>query len=329
MRRFIPVLVLLVLSPFIAEVLFGATPVSNIGSLIITGPFYGAGVLLIRDLARRRGSGWGRIVLLGTAHGIVEEGLVIQSLFNPTLFNAGIVGGRAFGVNWVWTQWALGYHIVWSIVIPILLAELLFPKRQAEPWLGKLGLMIATVVYTISGLAMGAVFRLFVTPDFHTPLLFNTVAAIFAAALVVLALCWPHSDKETATIRVDAHPAPSPWLVGLTTLVSGVAWFSLLDLPYALRSSTLVLLPMLGTAAIVAVAAGLIQRWSAKCGWCVLHQLALIGGALVPSLGYGFIFVTAPNRSDHIAQGLLSVTMILALAMYAWRQHHYFVNKFS
>src|SRR5215207_7829517 len=43
--------------------------------------------------------------------------------FNPSLFNAGDLGGRALGINWVWAQWTLGYHAVWSISIPILLAR--------------------------------------------------------------------------------------------------------------------------------------------------------------------------------------------------------------
>jgi hypothetical protein len=84
----------------------------------------GGGAVLIRELARRRGPGWGRIALLGAAYAIIEEGLVIQSMFNPNLFNASLLGGTALGVNWVWVEWTFGYHIMWSIAIPILLIEL-------------------------------------------------------------------------------------------------------------------------------------------------------------------------------------------------------------
>src|SRR5437868_2902398 len=94
MRRYAPVFVLFVLSPLVAEVLFGATPISRLGSLVVVAPLYGGGVVFIRELARRRGPGWWRIALLGAAYGVVEEGLAIQSMFNPDLFNAGIVGGR-------------------------------------------------------------------------------------------------------------------------------------------------------------------------------------------------------------------------------------------
>src|SRR4051812_46399869 len=121
MRRYAPVLVLIVLATFIGEVLFGATPVSRLGSLLVVTPIYGGGAVLIRELARRRGPGWGRIALLGVAYAIVEEGLALQSMFNPHLFNAGLLGGTVFGVNFVWIEWTIGYHIVWSIAIPILL----------------------------------------------------------------------------------------------------------------------------------------------------------------------------------------------------------------
>ncbi|HSB02215.1 MAG TPA: hypothetical protein VLE49_16315, partial [Anaerolineales bacterium] len=83
MRRYLPVLTLFILSPLVAEVLFGATPLSRLGALLVVAPLYGGGAVLVRELARRRGPGWGRIFLLGAAYGIIEEGLAIQSIFNP------------------------------------------------------------------------------------------------------------------------------------------------------------------------------------------------------------------------------------------------------
>ena len=169
MRRYVPVLVLLILSPFIAEVLFGATPISNLGGLLPGIAVYGGGAVLIRELARRRGPGWSRVALLGAAYAIIEEGLALQSMFNPDLFNAAGYGGRALGVNWVWSEWTLGYHIVWSIIIPILLAELLFPARRTEPWLGRVGVAVAGVVYALGVLAYGAIFRFAIAPGFRSP----------------------------------------------------------------------------------------------------------------------------------------------------------------
>src|SRR6266540_23584 len=173
MQRYLPVLTLFILSPWVAEVLFGATPLSRLGALLVVAPLYGGGAILIRELARRHGPGWGPIFLLGAAYGIIEEGLAIQSIFNPDLFNAGLLGGRALGVNWVWSLWTIGYHIVWSIGIPILLAELLFPTRRAEPWLGRVGMITVGTLYVLGVLAIAAIYRFVIIPNFERPLLLN------------------------------------------------------------------------------------------------------------------------------------------------------------
>src|SRR5262245_30043220 len=226
MRRFGPVLARIVLSPFVAEILFGATPVSRLGSLVPVTALYGGGAVLIRELARRRGAGWGRVAGLALAYGIVEEGLVIQSMFNPDLFQAGLIGGRALGVNWVWSEWTVGYHVVYSIVIPILLVELLFPARRAEPWLGWKGLTVLGVLYVLSALAVGAAFRRIIAPGFQAPLPQTLAAALIALGLGVLALSGP--DVERAPPPGPAPRAvPSPWLVGLLAFFAAGAWFLL------------------------------------------------------------------------------------------------------
>src|SRR6185369_6232804 len=147
LRRSAPVLVLAVLAVVVPEILFGSTPLTELGRILVTMPIYAGGAVLIRELARRRRVGWPQIAMLGAAYGLIEEGLVLGSIFSPNLFNAALVGGRLFGVNWTWTEWTLGYHAVWSVSIPILLAELLFPARRTEPWLGRIGLVVAGLVY--------------------------------------------------------------------------------------------------------------------------------------------------------------------------------------
>src|SRR5262249_35520110 len=204
----------------------------------------GGGRVLIRGWARRRGAGWGRVAGLALAYGIVEEGLVLQSMFNPDLFNAGLVGGRALGVNWVWSEWTLGYHVVWGISIPILLAELLFPERRAEPWLGQTGVAVAGVFWALGALAIGAAIRFFVTPHFRTRGILLAGAMPVVVGLVGLALGWPNAPPVAPPVG-PSRPNRSPWLVGLVACVAGIAWFNLLFLPTSLRSGAWVLVPML------------------------------------------------------------------------------------
>ena len=66
------------------QYLFGLAPASQqVGEVVIFTAFYGGAAVLIRELARRRSGGWRAIALLALGFGLLEEGLVTQSLFNP------------------------------------------------------------------------------------------------------------------------------------------------------------------------------------------------------------------------------------------------------
>jgi hypothetical protein len=314
--RLAPVLVLVLLAPAVAEVLFGATPITDPGSLLIEVAVYGCGALLIRELVRWRGLGWASILALGVSYGIIEEGLALQSLFNPDLFNAGDLGFRSLGVNWVWTQWTLGYHAVWSIAIPILLSELLFPSRRDERWLGRPGLLATGLFYVLGIAALAAVFRLVVAPGFVAPAASLAVAAVVAVGLAVLAL------RRRSAVIADGWSGtgvgvPSFWVVGVLAFVAAGAWFvPLIDLPHIFRSGFWALLPVLVAAIPAWFVAASVRRWSASGGaWTDLHRLALACGALAVSALYGSFYVTAGDPVDRAGQALTSVVAAILLTL--------------
>jgi hypothetical protein len=318
LRRLAPALVLFLLAPLVAEVIFGSTPVSNIGALLPSIPLYGGGALLIRELVHRRGGGWWRIALLGAAFAVVEEGLALQSMFDPALFGAGGLGGRWLGVNWVWTQWTVGYHVIWSISVPILLAELLFPARRHEAWLGRVGVSVVGALYALGALALAAIFRLFVTPDFRASAVLMIGAALLVCALVALALRW---SSVPAVPAASTAGAPSPWLMGLISFASTAAWFGLLHLPETLRSGAVVLAPMALEIILAAGVAALIRRWSASRGWNDAHRLALAFGAILTSTLYGVNFVTAGSPGNQIGEGVASAVTLALLAFFVRHRH--------
>jgi hypothetical protein len=82
MRRLAPVFALFFLSPLVAEFFLGDFPVVLLFLIIVFAPMYGGGALLIRELARRTGRGWPTMVLLALAFGVLQEGLLTESLFN-------------------------------------------------------------------------------------------------------------------------------------------------------------------------------------------------------------------------------------------------------
>ena len=135
MRRTLPWIVLVLTAFVVAELLPASAPITEPGLWPFLLLIYGPGALLIRESVRRRNRGWESILLLGAAYGFVEEGLALQSLFNPTLYGAADWGARIHGFNGVYAETALTIHAVWSAAVPILLTDLLFPDlaRYAVP----------------------------------------------------------------------------------------------------------------------------------------------------------------------------------------------------
>ena len=71
------------LAPWTAECSWGGFTAQEFPFVVmILGPLYGGAAILIREYARRSGAGWPAIVLLATAFGVIQAGLVDQSLFN-------------------------------------------------------------------------------------------------------------------------------------------------------------------------------------------------------------------------------------------------------
>ena len=207
--HFAPVLVLIVLAPTIAEVLLGNLLFNGtfVWQLVIDTVLYGSGAILVREVARRRHLGWLGIVVLALAYGVVEEGLVLQSLFNPHFPGLESMGsyGRLFGVNWFWAPYVLGLHTVWSITLPILLTELLFPRLQSRPWLGRVGLGIDAAVYVLICLFLWQAFRSY--SHFSASPIELICTALLVVALVLLALF----VVPRLTAAPGSEKAPVPW----------------------------------------------------------------------------------------------------------------------
>ncbi len=318
MRRFFPVITLVVLAPVLAELLWGSTTISQAFLLIAELPMYGGGALLIRELVCRSGRGWGSILLLGAAYGIVEEGLALQSFFNPTLYGASYWGAHILGINGVYTVWAIGYHAVWSIAIPILLTELLFPAYRDTPYLGRVGLVITAIFYALGVGLIGL--------SAHTipagmgywasPLLLGfALVLVIALAVVALVILPPRTPQPELPVN-----APTPWLILLVAALSGFAWqFLLIELKRfipAITQGALVLLPLLGALAIAGLVIVLVRRWARARNWNDLHRLALLSGALIAHTFFGVLVLTQTTL-DRVGLIILGLVMTILLALFA------------
>src|SRR5262249_36643909 len=125
--------------------------------------------LLIRESVRRCQRGWVSVLLLGAAYGLVEEGLALQSLFNPTLYHAADWGARLFGINLVYAETAIVIHAGWSAAVPILLTDLLFPAQRHSPYLGRVGLVLTGIWYALGVALLALLARFSIAPGYRAP----------------------------------------------------------------------------------------------------------------------------------------------------------------
>lgn len=300
-RGAVPAPVLLVLSPFVAEVLLGDVALTSLPVLLAFIPLYGCGALLIRELTRRAGRGWPTMFMLAAAYGVVEEGLLDQSLFNPNyadqhLLAAGHIGFLGLGLKW--TIHVLTLHVVWSIATPIALVESAWAERGRGPWLSRKGSVV-----TVAAFAVGSVATAISTmsgTSFRPSATQVTAAVVAAVVLSVGGFALPRPRACTGARR----PAPASWMVGLGALVGAsiVARASAIG-SVAVAASTYVVAEV-GAAFAVATLAR-------RPSWGPLHVFALAAGA-VGAYAWDSFFVSPTVGSmnpavDHAGDVLFSL----------------------
>jgi hypothetical protein len=270
---------------------------------------YGSAALLVRELARRQGPGWVRIVILAMSFAVFLEGVVLQSLFNPHFPGFGSLGvyGHVLGVNWVWGAYVIGLHTVWSITLPILLTELLFPARRTESWVGPNGLKSPVIAFAAVVLATMVTF--YVATRFLASLLLLACAALLAVGLVLLALRMPTTPQVRPSGKRVRHP-PSPWLIGLFAFLVGVVFFGVHEL-FPARYVIPAAVPILMDIALAVSVIVLLRLWVAPGrGWKEVHSLALVTGALLDTLLVGFFIIEGGSIADLILHIVLCVATI-------------------
>ncbi|GIM94354.1 hypothetical protein [Paractinoplanes toevensis] len=301
-------LLLAVLAPFVAEVSLGTVPLRMAWVMPIYIPIYGAGALFIREIVRRTGGGVANLLLLGVAYGLVEEGLALQSLTSPHLYGAAEWAPRLFGFNTAYTELNLAYHAVFSVTIPILLVELLFPRHGTTPYLRRGGL-IATGVLALLGAAL---LRVTVPPaedpGYTMPTTAILLVAAAAAAVTVIGL--------RIRVRRESRPVAPPH-APLLAVTTGVAVFGFLAFVYPLGDArqplwthgAWVFLPMSGAAAIAVAAWWALRHWSASPAWTPRHVLAACAGALTAHTLFG-LTANADSTPDRLF--LLAIALLTA-----------------
>ena len=293
------------MSPFVAELLLGDFSLDATWIILVVGPLYGGGALLVRETTRRLGLGWATILLLALAYGLLEEGVVIQTLFNPNYLGLHLLRHAyipELGISGWWTPFVLTLHTVWSISVPIAIIEALFADRRTQPWLGKIGLGVATLLF------VGGALLLHSTQRKQDPFAASNVQLlctwIAIAAVIALAVrCRPSVTRKVATV-------PPVWMIGVLGCIWGLAFMTvnkaLEDWPLA--GAQWALDALLVTALIV---------WGRRSGWSPLHTLAAAGGAMLAYAYHGFPMepvVGSKGTIDLVGNTLFAIIAITLLA---------------
>jgi hypothetical protein len=309
-RQLAPVFLLAVLSPVVAEFLLGdqylmgpPSP-AQIGELVLFVLFYGCGAIVVRELARRAGRGWPTIVLLALAFGVVEEGLLTQSLFNQGYLGAHLLDFGylpALGISPPWTVFVLALHTVWSISSPIAVVE---GRWGVRPWLGRVGLAVVSVLYVLGAVATFAI-SLLTGGSYVAPLPLLLASAVVAAVLVVVAFRLPRTPGEDSPTQ-DRRPHWTGFAFGL--LVSS-AFLLLAEsddaLPWAVAT---LLLVVIAAAAVVTIV-----RWHR------LDQFGLGAGAVVAYCWHGMPTAVEAGPAAVVEQVVIVVLVGALLAVLARR----------
>lgn len=305
--RFLLVLALLVLAPWVGEFLLGNISVRQLIALPFLVPLYGGGALLVREVARRTGRGWPAILLLATAYGVIEAGLIDQSMFNLTfeeLDQVGVTPVPWLGVSaYNATAFVLG-HTIWSIGVPIAMVEMWARDLRTTPWLGPWGLA-ATVPFYLLGCWI--IFRdLRASEEFLASPTQLTAAALVAAVLIALAFVVP-KRRPVGRLRV-----PPAWVVGIASFVLASAFFARPETWGGFWAGMV----------IVGLAAPLVALAARQAAWTVRHHLALVAGALLTYAWGGFVLTDIFEPDDPvrwIGNGAFALFAVALLLFTLWR----------
>jgi hypothetical protein len=310
-----------VLAPIVIEFLFGSTHITTFYLLLPQIGVYGCSALIIRALARSLRRSWVAILLMGLAFAVVLECLILQTGLAPLFVAADPqhIYGRALGVNWVYLLFEMGYESIWAIVIPIQLTELLFPNRRNDPWLGKGGLVVASVVFVLASAGTWylwgqAVHKLAKGPAYQAPP--QTIALAVAAVVVLFVVALGPWTAAPSGPKAERR-APRPWVARLVAFWLAVLWFIVVIFSVGVAPAIPAVAPVAFGLLLAAVAYGVVSRWSASIAWQDIHRLALISGALYASMLLGFLASGIRLPIDVVGKLVLNVLAIVGISYLA------------
>ncbi len=348
-QRLAPAFALIFLAPVIAEVSSGATRLSFIFVLIPEMMVWGCGALLIREFVRRWHAGWTSMFLLGLGLSVAEEFVIQQTSLAPLPWVASPAYGRIWGVNLIYFIFMLGFESVMVVLVPVQLTEIIFRARRTQPWLKKSGLLITGAVFLLGSFIAGFLWikiareKVLHVPHYPTPVpaILCGLAIIILLGIAAYALrnvgqisSAQKSSAPKSTVRQSPaqqsprtevsrstgpsrSTAPSPWIVGIVTLVLGFPWYLLMTLIFGPRRDIPLGISVLAAILWAGLAYVVARRFTSSPAWCDMHRWSAIFCATLVSMIAGFGGSDSWSRTDFYAKVILNVVAVGALTWLA------------
>jgi hypothetical protein len=154
----------------------------------------------MREATIRWRKRWGAVLLLGGAYAVGEEGFAAKTMIDPM---SPIIGNQLYtnwaGVNWIALTNLTVFHAAFSIAVPLILVELLFPETKGRRLLGNRGMAVTGGLYGLTVLVLT-----FFLGDPYVPSLgVDLFLVAFASGFIVAAYLVPRSFLQAKGERPD------------------------------------------------------------------------------------------------------------------------------
>lgn len=307
---------LVLLAPLCAEATFTGISLPTIWlafPLLI--PIYGGGVLLARELVCRSGSGWLGLLVIGFAYELAEDGLGLQALTSPNLYGAA-QWGRVLGVNVTYWESQIGYHLVFSVLIPVVLTNLAFKRHARRPYLGRFGLIGTAVVFVIGVVVARVAIAGTQDPGYRLP--WPAMAAVLIGMVVLGILALVVLPRLGPVRAAPVARLPKPVVLATVAAIAPIVFLGLLfPLRFqagrpAIGHGAWVAIPMLVALALAAAVGWLVVRWSATETFTDHHRIWLVGGALV---GHSLFAVAGGIASGRVVLSLVLGVVVIGVTV--------------
>jgi len=260
--------------------------------------------VLIREVAVRLGLHWPGVLLLAAAAGLVEAGLVDQSMFSTSYRDIPYwdditvpTAIEPLGISVYTALTFVGGHVALSFGAPTAIVEGLAGPVGRRPWLGPVGLAVTTCCYlAAAGLVLG--------DHLNSEADHASAAQVSVTAAVVILLVGAALATRRRPLGGIPGAVPRPWLVGLGVLAVASGYTILPPSPAG--TAVLELLAL----AVIFVLVGLSRR----DGWSRAHPITVAGGGLVAA-GIGAFWTTPLGDVPDAAKYAHNAALLLFVAV--------------